>query len=237
MSLLEFPGGKTKALTLSFDDARTYDRQLVAMLNRYGLKATFHIVTQWLDRDGYISARELPQLYQGHEVALHGHTHRPLGELSDREILLDVGENKRILEELTGDTVTGMSYPMGSFSPEKFPALRQAGVVYSRTTRATGGFGLPEELLAWHPTIHYARGTARYTPNATYPRTLLMEKTREFFQAEPGSLMYVWGHSYEFPEQDNWDVLEEFCQAVSSRSDIWFATNLEVADYIRSHRN
>ncbi len=38
-----FPQGKTKALILSFDDGRTEDRQLVKLMNTYGLVGTFHL--------------------------------------------------------------------------------------------------------------------------------------------------------------------------------------------------
>ena len=35
--------GKRKAVTFSYDDGVTQDRQLVELLNRYGLKATFNL--------------------------------------------------------------------------------------------------------------------------------------------------------------------------------------------------
>ena len=38
-----FPGGKHKALTLSYDDGKEQDRRLVALFNQYGIKGTFHI--------------------------------------------------------------------------------------------------------------------------------------------------------------------------------------------------
>lgn len=236
MLQLSYPGGKAKTVTLSFDDNQIHDRRLVSMLNRYGLKSTFHVVTSWLGRDGYLEAGEISSLYQGHEVALHGHSHRSMTELSAQEIIRDISENRRILEDLTGSAVRGMSYPMGGFGPEVTPVLKALDVLYSRTTQATGGFSLPEELLTWQPTIHYTRGTARYSQGATYPRTILPEKTQEFLQSGPGSLLYVWGHSYEFPTFDNWDVMEDFCKTLSRQSDIWFATNLEVAEYLLAFR-
>ena len=38
-----FPGGKHKALTMSYDDGRLSDRKLVELFNQYGLKGTFHL--------------------------------------------------------------------------------------------------------------------------------------------------------------------------------------------------
>ena len=45
-------------------------------------------------------------------------------------------------------------------------------------------------------------------------------------------LFYLYGHSV-YTEQDNrWEVLEEkFCK-LSNQDNIWFATNIEICDYI-----
>jgi len=47
-------------------------------------------------------------------------------------------------------------------------------------------------------------------------------------------LMYVWGHSYEFEDRDNWNVIEEFCEYMGGRDDIWYATNIEIIDYMEA---
>ena len=49
-------------------------------------------------------------------------------------------------------------------------------------------------------------------------------------------LFYVWGHSYEFDNDKNWDMMEELLKRVSGQDDVWYATNIEVADYIRAVR-
>ena len=50
-----YPGGKPGALTLSYDDGREYDRRLVEIMNRYGLKGTFHLNSANLGRPGYVT--------------------------------------------------------------------------------------------------------------------------------------------------------------------------------------
>ena len=44
-------------------------------------------------------------------------------------------------------------------------------------------------------------------------------------------LLYVWGHSFEFERNNNWEVMEEFCEMIGHRDDIWYATNIEIVDY------
>jgi hypothetical protein len=48
-------------------------------------------------------------------------------------------------------------------------------------------------------------------------------------------LFYLWGHSYEFDVDDNWDVIEKFCAFISGRDDIWYATNMEIFEYTEAY--
>lgn len=60
-----FPEGKTKAFILSFDDGRTEDRQLVKLMNKYGLVGTFHLNSNKLGTTGYLTQEEIKQLFKG----------------------------------------------------------------------------------------------------------------------------------------------------------------------------
>ena len=46
-----------------------------------------------------------------------------------------------------------------------------------------------------------------------------------------------WGHSYEFEKDDNWEVIERFASYVGGRKDIWYATNIEIHDYVEAYRS
>jgi len=37
----------------------------------------------------------------------------------------------------------------------------------------------------------------------------------------------VWGHSYEFDVNNNWDRIEKFCKMMAGRDDIFYGTNRE----------
>ena len=52
----------------------------------------------------------------------------------------------------------------------------------------------------------------------------------------PAKLFYVWGHSYEFDQCDNWDHMEELVRKVSGRDDVWYATNGEIRAYVEAYR-
>ena len=50
-------------------------------------------------------------------------------------------------------------------------------------------------------------------------------------------LFYLWGHSYEFSKDNNWEIIEKFCEKMSFGDDIWFATNIEIYDYTRAYNS
>ena len=50
-------------------------------------------------------------------------------------------------------------------------------------------------------------------------------------------MMYVWGHSYEFDRDNSWDLIEGFCKFIGGRDDIWYATNIEIVDYMNAAKN
>ena len=45
-------------------------------------------------------------------------------------------------------------------------------------------------------------------------------------------LFYVWGHSYEFDNDNNWELIEEFCEKAAGMPDVYYATNIEIYNYI-----
>lgn len=50
-------------------------------------------------------------------------------------------------------------------------------------------------------------------------------------------LLYIWGHSYEFDRDNTWDRMEEFCKKAANNEEVWYATNIEIKDYITALRN
>jgi len=47
-------------------------------------------------------------------------------------------------------------------------------------------------------------------------------------------LFYVWGHTYEFVLNKNWDVIEKFFAKVGGHNEVWYATNIEIYDYVKA---
>ena len=50
-------------------------------------------------------------------------------------------------------------------------------------------------------------------------------------------LLYVWGHGYEATGRAAWGTLERFLDRVSGKADVWYASNIEVYDYVEALRS
>ncbi|MCL6459167.1 MAG: polysaccharide deacetylase family protein [Gorillibacterium sp.] len=218
--LNRFPGGKTKTVTLSFDDGREDDRRLVQVLNTYNLKGTFHLNSGSLGKEKFVTMEEAATLYQGHEISVHTVTHPFLDQISPECIVREIRDDRIALERLAGYPVRGMSYPFGLYTNEVVQLLPSLGIEYARTVLSTGKFNLPQDYLQWHPTCHHKQ---------------MVENAERFIGPKPWGapmeLLYVWGHSFEFENDGNWELIDHFGEIISGRDDIWYASNAQIATY------
>lgn len=131
--MMRFPEGKSKALTLSYDDGVEQDVRLINIMKQHGLKGTFNLNS---------------------------------GEYKDPQTVYPEGQIHRRMSE---EEVTNLYTDSGM-------------------------------EVVFHP-----------------------------------QMFYLWGHSYEFEAHDNWKVIEEFADYMGGRDDIWYATNLEVYEYVEDY--
>lgn len=221
-----FPGGRYKALTMSYDDGYIEDERLIKIFNHYGIKGTFNLNSGMFE-EGYKGHKRVPkeriaELYKGHEVATHCYTHPTIARCPLIKVAEEILRDRQELERLTGGPVRGHAYPNGSFTPEIKELFHKMGVAYARTVENTGKFTIPTDPLEWNPTCHHNSSDLMQKGKA------LLNHNKKFYWR----LMYVWGHSYEFVDDNNWEVIEEFCKLMGGHEDIWYATNVEIIDYL-----
>lgn len=225
-----YPQGKRKALTFSYDDGQKFDKRLVELFDSHGMKGTFHLNSGRLGlkrgKDDYVEPEQVAEVYAGHEVACHGVEHRNLPTVTRQQVLLELARDRETLEKLTGGMVQGLSYAYGNYNEEVKEIAKSVGIKYARTIADTGNFYPPVDFLEWNPTCHH--------------NNHLLELGDQFLDV-PGfyelPVMYVWGHSFEFGWPDDWSIIEAFTEKMAGREDIWYATNLEICDYIQAVRS
>ncbi len=242
---LRFPEGRGKALTFSYDDGVRSDIRLADTFTRYGVKATFNLIGDEARGDNGLKKDEVEEhiLSRGHEVAVHGSFHRAEGYQRTVEGIKDVLFCRTELEEKFGRIIRGMAYPDSGItrfgngaSYEKIRTyLSELDIAYARTLGGdNAGFQLPADWYAWMPTAHHAN------PNmdAFIDAFLNIDLSNRVYRANRAPrLFYVWGHSFEFEQAGNWNLLEGILTRLSGRDDIWYATNIEIHDYVEAYNS
>lgn len=227
---LRFPQGKTKALTFSYDDGVRSDIRLLEIFRRHGLKGTFNVNSGMygLEGDpqsGRLSRSEVQTLYTDMEVAVHGVTHPFLERLPAAVCTQEILGDRLALEEQLGCLVQGMAYPFGTYSPAVVDCLAQCGIRYARTVHSTHSFAMPKNWLMLDPTCHH--NDPQLFELADHFLNRQVTQTSDY----GAWLFYVWGHSYEFNNDNNWQRIEEFAEKVAGSPEVWYATNGEIFRY------
>ena len=239
---LRFPEGKPKAVTLSYDDGHPSDLRLSDVITKYGLKCTFNL-NGISYRGEKAFSRDVAEEYifsRGHEVAVHGWGHRAEGHLRPIEGIREVLDCRLELEAEYGRIIRGMAFPdsgitkftnTSSYEDVK-KYLTDLGIVYARSLGGDNNdFRLPRDWHNWIPTAHH-------------PNPKLMDWIEEFVNFDVNSkykanrfprLFYLWGHSFEFDNADNWDLLDRIGESLGGKEDVWYCTNIELYEYVEAY--
>lgn len=243
---LRFPEGKLKAVTFSYDDGCRDDIRLSATFNKYGLKGTFNLNSAWLGKsktDWHLMADEIKEniIDAGHEIATHGAEHRANGNLRPIDGIQDVLNCRLGLEKTFDTIVRGLAYPDSGIRAlnngatlEKIEQyLKELDIVYARTLgEINDSFNLPQNWYQWMPTAHHDNAETM----DLIDKFVALGEQSYAARREP-RLFYLWGHSYEFSEKNNWERIEEICEKISGKDDIWYATNFEIYDYVNAYNS
>ena len=137
--------------------------------------------------------------------------------------------------------IRGMAYPDSGINHfdngASFDTIKRyladLGIVYSRATKNDRSLQMPCDWYNWQPTAHHTDAD-------------LMDIIDEFLNIDTEKLyssqrfprlFYLWGHTYEFDNNNNWELVDEICKKVSGREDIWYATGIEIYDYTAAYNS
>ncbi len=241
---MRFPEGKLKAVTLSYDDGVPSDVRFSDVITSYGLKCTFNMNGDEMRGDATLSKETVEKIVfaRGHELALHGYYHAAPGRVRASIGIKDVLENRLEMERKYGRIIRGMAYPdsgtnvlENGMTYEKIKEyLCDLDIAYARTTRSHGTFALPNDFHEWCPTAHH-----------NDPR--LFEHIERFLSHEYTGwgkicsasplLFYMWGHSYEFDRDNNWERLDRIGETLGGKGGVYYATNIEIHDYVKAYNS
>ena len=116
-----------KLVSISFDAAWGNEdtQQLIDILAKYNVKATFFVVGEWVDK----YPESVKALHDaGHEVMNHSADHAHYNSLSTEEIIADVNECNDKIEAVTGVRPTLIRCPYGEYDDHVIAAIRSIGM-------------------------------------------------------------------------------------------------------------
>ena len=119
-----------RPVLLTFDDGGVSADALTArLLEARGWRGHFFIVTEKIDEPGFLTGRQIRDLYRrGHHIGSHSHTHpRRFSDLSYDEMLTEWRDSRRILTNILGEAPFSVSVPGGFYSTEVARAARETG--------------------------------------------------------------------------------------------------------------
>lgn len=230
---LRFPGGKFKALTLSYDDGCVLDGKLIQLMKKAGIKGTFNISTNCFRPDDapldpsnayqHMTLEESLKTYDESicEIAIHGYDHLDMSGLDSASVCAQIIDDRRGLEKIFGRQIRGMAYPYGVFNDTIAQIIDLCGIRYSRTVISSENFIMPKSKDEW----------LRLPATCHHKNPKLMELCDQFLtlpNRRKPQMFYLWGHTYEFNVQNNWHVIEAFFEKMKGHDDIWYATNMEI---------
>lgn len=219
-----------KYFTLSFDDGTYEDEKMVALLKKYGIKASFCINTGLMDGNDIIEvagnwrrmdfgyAKE-NKVYEGFDVISHGFKHKELTFLGESEIISEIKQDAEKIAELTGKSPVGFAYPGGTAYYNGYITdvmLSSTDIRFARDTDDTFSFSLPENFMAWKPTCSLLDDK-------------LFSVAERFINAEAteNMLFYGWDHPWAITAFNAWDKVEWLFKMLSEAGDIVFVSNTE----------
>lgn len=214
-----------KIMVLSFDDGTIYDERFIELLNKYQIPCTFNLNSGLKDYVWYYKEHpirrfdltEKPEMYKGHEIASHTVTHPYLTELTEEELIREVGEDCRKLKEIFKVEEIGFAVPLDRCEEREIEIIRKLGCAeYLRLPKLQEGYNPPEDAF-------------RIGCNGMYNEPGIKDKIAAFAKSTlPVSVFVLAGHSYEFEVDNDWEYIEDLLKYMKSFEDFEFMTMMDM---------
>jgi peptidoglycan/xylan/chitin deacetylase (PgdA/CDA1 family) len=136
----------SKQVVITFDDSYTDTLHAAEVLARFGLQASWFVVSgamcgrcTWVNEGEpqrptlvHHQLRELAEY--GMEIGAHSRTHRRLAQIDPMELDCETAQCKNEIEDAVGKAITSFSYPYSSYDATVIQSVKRAGFERACTT-------------------------------------------------------------------------------------------------------
>lgn len=259
-----WPNGKRSAVAFTFDfdaeevwigmDKENASRPGVLSQGAYGAKVGLPLLLELLARHGLLATFFIPGrvaerypgrvreiLAAGHEVGLHGYTHRGPGRLSgvDEEVA-ELDRSLEVLRHLGADPV-GFRSPSWDFGERTLELLAERGIIYSSNMMDDIRPYLHEPVGIVELPVQWILDDAPHFmfDNSSWDKTIRScSEVREIWEGEfaglrdLGGLLVLTTHPQIIGRPGRLPLLDGFIGLATSYDDVWVATAREIAELV-----
>lgn len=245
-----FPESITRPKTLSMGEygiKRGLDRVLYTF-EQYGIKTTFFVPGKVAEN--YPKAIE-KIIQGGHELALHGHTHTGMAQLSRQEQQQELLLGKAALKRLSGIEPVGFRAPEGELTLETLELVKEAGFLYSSSLYdddrpyqlpLSNGQRLLEIPMHWelHDFPYFAFNYGPAFPIAQSRVASYSQVTKTYQHEFDGYYQYGLTYVAQFTPQSigspgKIKILEDVLAHITKAESLWIGTCGELAAFCQEH--
>jgi len=210
----------------SWDDGVVDDIRLAELCRKHRAKASFNLNpglhgtsrgAGWKFGDKQVlrlSRGELESTYAGFEIANHTMTHPDLTRLSPDQLVMEIAEARKKLQEWFGQPIDGFCYPYGRAIQGSQQFIEQTGHRFARDAHELTGVKPGSEFRLVQPHCHF-----------TAP-----DFWGQFEKAKQDSgYFFFWGHSYEMVSEAMWNAIDDVYARISGDQQCCWVTLGEFA--------
>jgi len=234
-------------VTTSWDDTTGTGMKLWRLMENYGIKATFYVVSNWIGKK--MLADDLRHISEAHEIGAHTLNHVMLTHVEKEVARREIFGSKISLEKIIEKRITSFAYPYGLYRREHVEMVKEAGFLCARTTKLyfTGIENPFETNITMHAAPHKVidfQGLARLfrqTPKTIFKLYALKKWNKlgkMMFDSflKRGGGFHIFGHAWEIDQYKNWARLEDLLAYIAFRNNIKYLTVTNCVDMLCQNR-
>lgn len=136
-----------RAICLTFDDGKVSDYEIAfPLLKKYGLAATFFVVTDRVGKSGYVTWEHLEEMNRaGMSIESHSRSHPFLSQCSESMVYEEMASSKAAIESRLGTSVRCFAFPGGDWVLAHQAIAKRCGY----DAICTSNVGLNQQMSIW----------------------------------------------------------------------------------------